>query len=87
MADTNTIGRTITITRVQYTKGGTAKKIYKDVVVGKADEARAQRVLRRVLKDDTIVVRKITHDTKHYVMNTLDFIYKARVTRDYNKED
>ena len=85
MPDTNTIGRTITITRVVYTKGGTAKKKYKDAIVGKADKEKAQRILRKNLRDSSIVVQSVTHDKKHYVMNALDFIENARVTRSYAK--
>ena len=83
MADTNTIGRTITLTRVQYTKGGTAKKIYKDTLVGKRTKESAQRLLRKDYGDGTIVVRKVVHESKRYVMNVWDFINGSRVTRTY----
>lgn len=83
MPDVNTIGRTITLTKVRYTKGGTARKVYREVIVGTADKAKAQRILRRSHDDDTIVVKDVKHDKKHYVMNALDFIDNARVTRTY----
>ena len=83
MPDINTIGRTIAVTKARYTRGGRASAKYTEELYGDLDAAKAQRRLRAMFEDDTIVVLDVQVTKKHYVMSLEDFVLNAHVTREY----